>query len=101
MNFQQVIQFSSVQLLSRVQLCYPKDCSTPGFPVHHRLPELAQSHVHRVSDAIQPSHPLSSSSPGERFGKRLWTERSAFSRDRRGGKITENFLGIVTVIFPY
>ena len=39
------------------------DCSTPGFPVHHRLPELAQTHVHRVSDAIQPSHPLSSPSP--------------------------------------
>ena len=35
------------------------DCSTPGFPVHHQLPELAQTHVHRVSDAIQPSHPLS------------------------------------------
>ena len=36
------------------------DCSTPGFPVHHQLPELAQTHVHRVSCAIQPSHPLSS-----------------------------------------
>ena len=39
------------------------DCSTPGFPVHHQLPELAQTHVHLVSDAIQPSHPLLSSSP--------------------------------------
>ena len=39
------------------------DCSTPGFPVHHQLPELTQAHVHRVSDAIQPSHPLSSPSP--------------------------------------
>ena len=39
------------------------DCSTPGFPVHHQLPELAQTHVHRVSDAIQPSHPLSSPPP--------------------------------------
>ena len=39
------------------------DCSTPGFPVHHQLPELAQTHVHRVRDAIQPSHPLSSPSP--------------------------------------
>ena len=38
------------------------DCSTPGFPVHHQLPELAQTHVHRVSDAIQPSHPLLSPS---------------------------------------
>ena len=39
------------------------DCSTRGFPVHHQLPELAQTQVHRVSDAIQPSHPLSSPSP--------------------------------------
>ena len=39
------------------------DCSTPGLPVHHQLPELAQTHVHGVSDAIQPSHPLSSPSP--------------------------------------
>ena len=39
------------------------DCSMPGFPVHHQLPELAQTHVHRVGDAIQPSHPLSSPSP--------------------------------------
>ena len=49
--------------LSRVWLCNPMDCSTPGFPVLHYLPELAQSHVHRVADAIQPSHPLSSLSP--------------------------------------
>ena len=42
---------------------WPMDCSTPGFPVHHQLLELAQTHVHRVSDAIQPSHPLSSPSP--------------------------------------
>ena len=39
------------------------DCSTPGFPVHHQLPEFAQIHVYRVGDAIQPSHPLSSPSP--------------------------------------
>ena len=39
------------------------DCSTLGLPVHHQLPDLAQTHVHRVSDAIQPSHPLSSPSP--------------------------------------
>ena len=43
-------------------LCNPMDCSTPGFPVHHQLPELTQIHVHLVSDAIQPSHPLSSPS---------------------------------------
>ena len=39
------------------------DCSTPGFPVYHQLPELTQTHVHLVGDAIQPSHPLSSASP--------------------------------------
>ena len=44
-------------------LCSPMDCSTPGFPVLHHLLELAQTHVHWVSDAIQPSHPLSSPSP--------------------------------------
>ena len=43
-------------------LCNPLDCSTPGFPVHHQLPDLAQTHVHRVGDAIQPSHPLSAPS---------------------------------------
>ena len=52
-----------VQLLSHVRLCNPMDCSTPGFPVHHQLPELAQIHVHRVSDAIKPPHSLSSLSP--------------------------------------
>ena len=41
-------------------LCKPMDCSTPGFPVHHQLRELTQTHVHRAGDAIQPSHPLSS-----------------------------------------
>ena len=55
-------QFSSVTQ-SCLTLCDPMDCSTPGFPVHHQLPELAQTHVHRVSDAIQPSDPLSSPSP--------------------------------------
>ena len=40
----------------------PMDCSMPGFPVHHQLPELVQTHVYRVGDAIQPSHPLSSPS---------------------------------------
>ena len=44
-------------------LCDPMDHSTPGLPVHHQLPEFTQTHVHWVSDAIQPSHPLSSPSP--------------------------------------
>ena len=55
-------QFSSVVHLCPT-LCNPMDCSTPGFPVHHQLLELAQTHVHQVGDAIQPSHPLSSPSP--------------------------------------
>ena len=52
-----------VQSLSHVWLCDPMACSTPGFPVHHYLPKFTQTHVHWVGDAIQPSHPLSSSSP--------------------------------------
>ena len=56
-------QFSSVQSLSCVRLCNPMDCSMPGFPVHHQLLELAETNFHRVMDAIQPSHPLSSPSP--------------------------------------
>ena len=44
-------------------LCDPMECSMPVFPVHHQLPELAQTHVHRVGDAIQLSHPLLSPSP--------------------------------------
>ena len=51
------------QSLSHVQPGDPKDCSIPGFPAHHQLPKLAQTHVHQVSDAIQPSHPLSVPSP--------------------------------------
>ena len=51
-----------VQLLSHVQLCNSMDCSMSGLPAHHQLPGFAQTHVHRVSDAIQPSHLLSSTS---------------------------------------
>ena len=71
------VQFSSVQSLSCVRLfaaaakscqscptlCNPMNRSMPGLPVHHQLPESTQTHVHRVGDAIQPSHPLSSPSP--------------------------------------
>ena len=59
--------FSSVQFSSVAQLCPtlcdPMNCSMPGLPVHHQLPEFTQTHVHWVGDAIQPSLPLSSSSP--------------------------------------
>ena len=52
------VQFSSVAQ-SCPTPCDPMDCSMPGFAVHHQLPELAGTHVHRVDDSIQPSHPLS------------------------------------------
>ena len=56
--------FVSVSLVAQLcpTLCDPMDCSMPVFPVHHQLPELAQTHVQRVGDAIQPSHPMSSPS---------------------------------------
>ena len=56
------VQFSSVTR-SCPTLCDPMNCSMPGLPVHHQIPEFNQTHVHRVSDVIQPSHPLSSPSP--------------------------------------
>ena len=55
-------QFSSVAQ-SCLTLCNPMDCSTPGLPVHHQLPDTTQTHLHQVGDAIQPSHPLSPPSP--------------------------------------
>ena len=60
--FRVSIQFSSVTQLFPT-LCNPMDCSTASLPVHHQLPEFTQTHVHRVGDAIQPSHSLSSPSP--------------------------------------
>ena len=56
------LQFTSVAQ-SYLTLCNPMDCSMPGFPVHHQLPEFTQTRVHWVGNAIQPSHPLSSPSP--------------------------------------
>ena len=60
--FSDTVQFNSVTQ-SCMTLYDPMDCNTPGFPVHHQFPEFIQAHVHRVDDAIQPSHPLSSPSP--------------------------------------
>ena len=64
LSFTQIsqLQFSSV-VQSCPTLCNPMDYITPGFPVHHQLPEFTQTHVHWVGDSIQPSHPLSSPSP--------------------------------------
>ena len=56
------VQFSSVAQLCPT-LCDPMNHSMPGLPVHHQLPEFTHTHVHRVSDVLQPSHPLSSPSP--------------------------------------
>ena len=74
------VQFSSVSQ-SCPTLCDPINCSTPGLPVHHQLPEFTQTHVHRVSDAIQPSHPLSSPShpapnPSQRQNLFQWVNSS-------------------------
>ena len=67
MFFHAAMVFYQVRFRSVTQscptLCDPMYCSTPGLPVHHQLPESTQTHVHWVSDAIQPSHPLSSPSP--------------------------------------
>ena len=62
LSFYLFVQFSS-DAQSRPTLCDPMDCSTPGVPVHHQLPEPTQTHIQRVSDAIPPSHPLWSPSP--------------------------------------
>ena len=61
-DFSSNIQFSSV-IQSCPTLCNPMDCSMPGFPVHQQLPQLTQTQLQGVSDAIQPSHPLSSPFP--------------------------------------
>ena len=73
------MEFSSVTQLCPT-LCDPVDNSMPGFPVHHQLPELTQTHVHQVGDAIQPSHPLSSPSP------------PAFNLSQHRGFSNESFL---------
>ena len=78
-------RLSSVQFSSVTQLCLtpwdPMNRSTPGLPVHHRFPEFTQTHAHQVSDAIQPSHPLSSPSlpapnPSQHQGLYQWVNSS-------------------------
>ena len=62
-NINMFVQFSSLQSLRRVWLRDSMNCSMPGLPVHHQLPEFTKTHIHWVADAIQASHPLSSPSP--------------------------------------
>ena len=63
LNSYRLLEVLSSVPQSSLTLCDSMDYSTPGFPDHHQIPELAQTHVHAVSDAIQPSHPLSAPSP--------------------------------------
>ena len=77
------VQFSSVAQ-SCLTPCDPMNCSTPGLPVNHQLLEFTQTEVHRVGDAIQPSHPLSSASPPapkpSQQNKKKKTEKNYFER---------------------
>ena len=78
-------------------LCDPMDCSMPGFPVFHYLPEFAQTQVHWVDDAIQPSHPLSSSSPpalalSQHQGLFQWVSSSHQSGWNIGASVSASFL---------
>ena len=72
------IQFSSVTQSCPI-LCDPMDCSMSGFPDHHQLPELTQTHVHHVGGAIQPLHPLSCPSPPAFPSIRVFSNKSVFS----------------------
>ena len=86
-----LFQFSAVTQLCPT-LCDPIDCSTPGFPVHHQLPELAQTHVYRVGDAIQPSHPLSSPPPSFNVSIRVfscWVKNGWVSSSYQVAKVLE------------
>ena len=79
-TLEESVQCSSVTHLC-LTLCDPMNCSTPGLPVYHQLPESTQTHVHRINDAIQPSYPLSSPSPpapnpSQRQGLFQWVNSS-------------------------
>ena len=88
-------EFSSVQ--SYLTLCDPMDCSTPGLPVHHQLPEFTQTHVHQVGDAIQQSYPLSSPSPpalniSQHQGLFKWVKLFASGGQSIGASASASFL---------
>ena len=74
-------------------LCDPRDCSMPAFPVHHQPPELIQTHVYRVSDAVQPSHPLPS--PSRAFN--LSQHQGLFSSSHQVAKLLKSFQWIFRV----
>ena len=83
---------SSIQSLSCVQL-FAAPCNMPGLPVHHQLPEFTQTHVHWVSVAIEPSHPLSSSSPPAPYSSKhqaLFTESTLHMRWPKYGSFSFN-----------
>ena len=84
-------QFSSVAQFC-LTFCNPMDCSTPGFPVHHQLPELAQTHIHQVGDAIQPSHPLLSPS--------LWWPKDEKADKTKEGLRMQEQKNQTLIIFP-
>ena len=92
-NFMKIstsVQLSSVAQLCAT-LCNPMDCSTPGFPVHHQLPEVLQTLVHGVGDAIQPSHPLSSPSPAFKLSQNRYFPMSwLFASDDQSIRVSDS-----------
>ena len=94
------VQFSSVTQ-SCPTLCDPMNCSTPGLPVHHQLPEFTQTHIHQVGDAIQASHPLSSPfppvpNPSQHQSLLQWVNSSHIIRVPKGenGKLSNSSLSL-------
>ena len=91
-------QFSSVAQ-SCPTLCDPMNHSMPGLPVHHQLPEFTQTHVHRISDAIQPSHPLSSPSPPAPNPSQHQSLFQWVSSSHEVAKVLEFHVYLITIIF--
>ena len=88
------VLFSSVAQLCAT-LCDPIDCGMPGFPVHHQLPELNQTNVHWVSDAIQPFHPLSSPSPST-FNPFHWV--NSLHQVAKGLELQQQLIGLNSLL---
>ena len=104
------VQFSSVAQ-SCPSLCDPMDFSLPGFPVHHQLLKLAQTHVHRIGDAVQPSHPLSSPfpwEPHEQYGSFYFWQKQENNTTKKGRcfqciflRQLDNQYGKIVTVNPY